>query len=189
MTDIPITLPGRLAPGVALHFADPAGAAVQVSQAAPMPVTLAAVATTGTPAAPLAESSGSAIKVGPFLPVTRRPLVLSLSGTLDRYGEAAAQCRRWDHAAAVEPGGACLGPSIQAMFASRPGKKANLQQPSICRSRPHPGRSPTGWHNRMGMDILARGLAATARSRRHDSVTTGLAGTGNDQPANQAAVS
>lgn len=82
MTEIPISYPGRFAPGVALNYADGSGAAVAVSQSSPLPVTLAA-ASGGNASAPppLSGSAAAALTVGPFTPVAGKPLVLSLSGT------------------------------------------------------------------------------------------------------------
>ncbi|MEO6041363.1 MAG: hypothetical protein ABIP41_05645 [Croceibacterium sp.] len=80
MPDIPITYPGRYAPGVAMNFADSAGNARQVSATAPLPVTLAA-ATGSAPPPVLTGTASAAAVVGPLQPVAGKPLVLVLTGT------------------------------------------------------------------------------------------------------------
>jgi hypothetical protein len=81
MNDIPISYPGRYAPGVALNFADATGSARQVSESSPLPVVMA-VSTSGSaqPAA-LTGTASSASTAGPFVPVAGKPLILTLSGT------------------------------------------------------------------------------------------------------------
>ena len=82
MPEVPISYPARYAPGVALNFADASGAARQVSEASPLPVTLAAVTGGGTAPPPvLAGTATAALTVGPYVPAAGRPLVLALSGT------------------------------------------------------------------------------------------------------------
>lgn len=79
MNDIPISYPGRYAPGVALNFADATGAARQVSDSSPLPVALSGA---GGPApAPLAGTASSAVEAGPYAPVGGKPLILALTGT------------------------------------------------------------------------------------------------------------
>jgi hypothetical protein len=81
MNAIPISYPGRYAPGVAVNFADANGAARQVSESSPLPVALAA-APAGTPApAPLAGSATAATTAGPLAAVSGKPLILTLGGT------------------------------------------------------------------------------------------------------------
>jgi len=79
VNDIPISYPGRYAPGVALNFADPTGAARQVSGSSPLPVTVTAGGS-GPGPAPLAGATSTAITAGPFEPATGRPLILTLAG-------------------------------------------------------------------------------------------------------------
>jgi hypothetical protein len=79
MNDVPISYPGRYAPGVAVNFADATGSARQVSESSPLPVTLAAV-TAAQPAA-LAGVAAAAVTVGPYAPSAGKPLILSLSGS------------------------------------------------------------------------------------------------------------
>jgi hypothetical protein len=80
--EVPISYPARYAPGVALNFADDGGAAVQVSAAAPLPVTLAASSGGTTPPPPaLSGTTATALTAGPFAPIAGKPLVLTLSGT------------------------------------------------------------------------------------------------------------
>lgn len=82
MPDTPISYPARYAPGVALNYADTSGNAVLVSDAKPLPVTLAAATGgTTTPPAVLAGSAGAAVTAGPFVPAAGKPIVLTLSGT------------------------------------------------------------------------------------------------------------
>jgi hypothetical protein len=80
--EIPISYPARYAPGVALNYADGSGAAVQVSQSSPLPVTLAAGSggSTTPPPPALTGSTAAALTVGPFAPAAGKPLVLTLSG-------------------------------------------------------------------------------------------------------------
>jgi hypothetical protein len=79
--DIPISYPGRFAPGFALAFADAAGAALQVSSVTPLPVAVVAGGATGAVPPALSGSTAVAITAGPFAPLADRPLVLALSGT------------------------------------------------------------------------------------------------------------
>ena len=82
MNDIPISYPARYAPGVALNFADPSGGAVQVSQTAPLPVTISATSSGGSASAPpLSGLTSAAVTVGPFAAAQGKPIVLALSGT------------------------------------------------------------------------------------------------------------
>ena len=82
MPEVPISYPARYAPGVALNFADASGAARQVSEASPLPVTLAAATGGGTTVPPvLSGSTTAALTVGPYVPAADKPLVLALSGT------------------------------------------------------------------------------------------------------------
>jgi len=82
LADIPISYPGRFAPGVALNYADPSGGAIQVSQSSPLPVTMAAATGSGsTTPPPLAGTTAAALVAGPFTPIAGRPLVLTLRGT------------------------------------------------------------------------------------------------------------
>ena len=82
MPNVPISYPARYAPGVALNYADDGGNAVLVSQAAPLPVTLAAVTGgTATPSPPLTGTTDVAITTGSYVPLAGRPLVLTLTGT------------------------------------------------------------------------------------------------------------
>ncbi|MCA1661999.1 MAG: hypothetical protein LC648_07500 [Novosphingobium sp.] len=81
MSQVPISYPARYAPGVALNYADPAGHAVTVSQAAPLPVTLAAGGGSTSPQPPLSGTASAALTAGPFVPQAGKPLVLSLAGT------------------------------------------------------------------------------------------------------------
>ena len=77
MPSTPIINPGGYTPARALVYADTDGSAVQVSVAAPLPVTLGAAA---APTA-LAGSLSSSGTVGPFAPVAGEPVMLVLSGT------------------------------------------------------------------------------------------------------------
>ena len=77
MPSTPIINPGGYTPARALVYADTDGSAVQVSVAAPLPVTLGAAA---APTA-LAGSLSSSGTVGPFAPVAGKPVMLVLSGT------------------------------------------------------------------------------------------------------------
>jgi hypothetical protein len=79
--DIPISYPGKYAPGVALNFADSTGSAKQVSETSPLPVTLAATATSAPGPSALAGNATTAVTVGPYTPVAGKPLFVSLSGT------------------------------------------------------------------------------------------------------------
>ena len=84
MPVIPISYPARYAPGVALNYADDAGAAVQVSQSSPLPVTLAATtggSSTTQPPPALSGTAAVAMTAGPFTPVASKPMVLTLSGS------------------------------------------------------------------------------------------------------------
>ena len=82
MPNVPISYPARYAPGVALNYADDGGNAVLVSQSAPLPVTLAAVAGgSTTPSPPLTGTTAIASTIGSFVPLAGRPLVVTLSGT------------------------------------------------------------------------------------------------------------
>lgn len=81
MPDIPISYPGRFAPGFALAYADAAGAALQVSSTTPLPVAVVSGGTTATPPAPLTGTTAVSLTAGPFAPLAGRPLVLSLTGT------------------------------------------------------------------------------------------------------------
>lgn len=81
MPDIPISYPGRFAPGVALAFADAAGAALQVSSATPLPVAVISGGSAGSVPAALTGSTAVALTAGPFAPLAGRPLVLALSGS------------------------------------------------------------------------------------------------------------
>lgn len=81
MPDIPISYPGRFAPGFALAFADAAGAALQVSSAVPLPVAVVSGGATGTVPPALSGTTAVALTAGPFAPLAGRPLVLALSGT------------------------------------------------------------------------------------------------------------
>lgn len=78
MSSTPIINPGGYAPARALVYADTDGSAVQVSLAAPLPVTLGGGAV--APAA-LSGSISASGTVGPFTPVTGKPVILALSGT------------------------------------------------------------------------------------------------------------
>ena len=77
MSEIPISYPGRYAPGVALNFADATGAARQVSDSSPLPV----APVTGPSPVPLAGTAAAPVTVGPFVPIGGRPLILTLTGT------------------------------------------------------------------------------------------------------------
>ena len=79
--DIPISYPGRFAPGFALAYADAAGAALQVSSTTPLPVAVISGGSAGSVPPALSGSSAVAITAGPFAPLVGRPLVLALSGT------------------------------------------------------------------------------------------------------------
>lgn len=81
MPDIPISYPGRFAPGFALAFADAAGAALQVSSVTPLPVAIVSGGTTGSVPPALSGSTAVAITAGPYAPLAGRPLVLVLDGT------------------------------------------------------------------------------------------------------------
>ena len=81
MPDIPISYPGRFAPGFALAFADAAGAALQVSSITPLPVAVVSGGTTGSVPPALTGTTAVALTAGPFAPLAGRPLVLALSGT------------------------------------------------------------------------------------------------------------
>lgn len=82
MNEIPISYPGRYAPGVAVNFADPSGSATLVSATSPLPVTLAATSsTTSSQPAPLSGIASAPATVGPYAPTAGKPLILSLSGT------------------------------------------------------------------------------------------------------------
>lgn len=81
MPDIPISYPGRFAPGFALAYADAAGAALQVSSTTPLPVAVISGGSTGSAPSALSGSSAVAITAGPFAPLAGRPLVLALSGS------------------------------------------------------------------------------------------------------------
>lgn len=81
MNDIPISYPGRYAPGVALNFADSTGAARQVSVGSPLPVALAAAGASEPSPTPLAGTASAATTAGPLDPVVGRPLILTLAGT------------------------------------------------------------------------------------------------------------
>lgn len=81
MPNVPISYPARYAPGVALNFADDGGNAVLVSQAAPLPVTLAAAGGTATPSSPLTGTTAIASTTGSYVPLAGRPLVVTLTGT------------------------------------------------------------------------------------------------------------
>ena len=81
MQDIPISYPGRYAPGVALNFAGEAGSATVVSSTSPLPVTIAASSSTTSPQpAPLSGVAAAAAMAGPYTPAAGKPLILSLSG-------------------------------------------------------------------------------------------------------------
>lgn len=82
MPNVPISYPARYAPGVALNYADDGGNAVLVSQSAPLPVTLAAVAGgSTTPSSPLTGMTAIASTTSSYVPLAGRPLVLTLTGT------------------------------------------------------------------------------------------------------------
>jgi len=81
MPDIPISYPGRFAPGFALAFADAAGAALQVSSVTPLPVAVISGGATGSVPPALSGTTAVALTAGPFAPLAGRPLVLALSGT------------------------------------------------------------------------------------------------------------
>jgi hypothetical protein len=83
MPDIPISYPGRYAPGVAVNFSDGDGNARQVSATSPLPVTLSAAATGSgtTPPPPLAGTTSATTTLGPFTPVADKPMILTLTGT------------------------------------------------------------------------------------------------------------
>ena len=79
MNDIPISYPGRYAPGVAVNFADATGSAKTVSESSPLPVTMA-TATAAAPG-PLAGVTAASATYGPYVPAAGKPLILTLSGT------------------------------------------------------------------------------------------------------------
>lgn len=81
MPDIPISYPGRFAPGFALAYADAAGAALQVSSTTPLPVAVISGGSTGSVPPALSGTTAVALAVGPFAPLAGRPLVLALTGT------------------------------------------------------------------------------------------------------------
>lgn len=81
MNDIPISYPGKYALGVAMNYADAAGAATQVSQGSPLPVTFVAGDGPATGPAALSGTAASAVTVGPFAPIAGKPVILSLSGS------------------------------------------------------------------------------------------------------------
>ncbi|MEO6152969.1 MAG: hypothetical protein ABIT09_09085 [Croceibacterium sp.] len=85
MSDIPISYPGRFAPGMAVNYADSTGAARQVSQSSPLPVTLVAATTTtgtgGTTSAALTATATAVTTAGPFAPVAGKPIILTLAGS------------------------------------------------------------------------------------------------------------
>lgn len=77
MTASPLQPPARYVAPFAVAFANPTGDSDVVSATNPLPVTSAA-ATSPTALAGTANASGT---VGPFLPVSGRPVMLTLSGT------------------------------------------------------------------------------------------------------------
>ena len=81
MSDIPISFPGRFAPGVALAYADAAGSALQVSSATPLPVAVVSGGSTGAVPPALSGTTAVALTAGPFAPLAARALVLALTGT------------------------------------------------------------------------------------------------------------
>lgn len=81
MNDIPISYPGRYAPGVAINYLGDDGWAQQVSGSAPLPVVLASSVTGSihTPL-PMIGSSSTHYTTVAFIPVPNRPLLLTLTG-------------------------------------------------------------------------------------------------------------
>lgn len=78
MSSTPIINPGGYTPARALVYADTDGSAVQVSTAAPLPVSLGSASP--VPAA-LTGSLAASGTVGPYTPVADKPVMLVLSGT------------------------------------------------------------------------------------------------------------
>ena len=78
MSSTPIINPGGYTPARALVYADTDGSAVQVSSAAPLPVSLGRTAPAPAALSGTLAASGS---VGPFTPVAGKPVILALSGT------------------------------------------------------------------------------------------------------------
>ncbi len=78
MSSTPIINPGGYTPARALVSADTDGSAVQVSSAAPLPVSLGSTAPAPAALSGTLAASGS---VGPFTPVAGKPVILALSGT------------------------------------------------------------------------------------------------------------
>jgi hypothetical protein len=76
MPSTPIQSPASYVPSRAAAFADMDGNSLVVSASNPLPV----FATAGT-TAPLAGTTSASGSLGPFAPVTGRPVVLALSGT------------------------------------------------------------------------------------------------------------
>lgn len=77
MTTSPLQPPARYVAPFAVAFATPEGDSDVVSATNPLPVSSAAAA---APAA-LAGTAATSAVVGPFLPVSGRPVMLALSGT------------------------------------------------------------------------------------------------------------
>ena len=81
MSDIPISYPGKYAPGVAINFAGPTGMAQLVSATSPLPVVQVSSASAQLPVpAPLTGDASAAYRAGPYAPLTDRPLILTLTG-------------------------------------------------------------------------------------------------------------
>ncbi len=78
MSSTPIINPGGYTPARALVYADTDGSAVQVSTAAPLPVSIG----NASPApAALTGSLAASGTVGPYTPAPDKPVMLVLSGT------------------------------------------------------------------------------------------------------------
>ncbi len=77
MPSTPITNPSGYIPARALAFTDVDGSAVQVSQAAPLPVSLGSSGAVPAPLAGTLTASGTA---GPFSPLEGKAVMLALSG-------------------------------------------------------------------------------------------------------------
>lgn len=77
MPNSPIQSPAGYVPSRATAYADVDGTALVVSNASPLPVTLAAIQS----ASALAGSTAATGVLGPYQPALDRPVVLALSGT------------------------------------------------------------------------------------------------------------
>ncbi len=77
MPSMPIQNPARYVPPFAVSFANTIGDSDVVSAANPLPV----ISVAATAPSPLAGSLSTSGVLGPFLPITGRPVMLSLTGT------------------------------------------------------------------------------------------------------------